>query len=147
MIHRVIRPLVRWLLGALYLVAGWAHLTTPDPFLSITPGWVPYPDQVIYLTGLAEVAGAIALLQPFGPLLRRAGGVGLAAYALCVWPANFNHLLLDLARPGPETFGGWGLAYHLPRLAAQPMLIWAALWAGGVTSWPMRQPTGSASTE
>lgn len=139
----VTRLSVRWLLGLLYLVAGWFHLTAPQPFLAITPGWVPWPDQVIYWSGLAEVAGALALLQPFGPLLRRAAGWGLAAYALCVWPANFNHFLIDLAKPDH----GWGLAYHVPRLAAQPLLIWAALWAGGVTNWPFRQPTGSASTE
>lgn len=130
----MIRNAVRWLLGLLYLVAGWFHLTAPGPFLQIMPGWVPWPEQVVYWKGLAEVAGALALLQPFGPLLRRAAALGLAAYALCVWPANFNHLLLDLAKPD----GGWGLAYHVPRLMAQPLLIWAALWAGGVTRWPFR---------
>jgi uncharacterized membrane protein len=139
----VIRNTVRWLLALLYLVAGWFHLTVPGPFLAITPGWVPQPEQVIYWTGLAEVAGALALLQPFGPLLRKAAACGLAAYALCVWPANFNHFLIDLAKPEH----GWGLGYHLPRLAAQPLLVWAALWAGGVTGWPFGQPTGSASTE
>lgn len=147
----MIRATVRWLLGLLYLVAGWFHLTAPGPFLQIMPAWVPAPEAVVYWTGLAEVAGAFALLQPFGPRLRQAAGVGLAAYALCVWPANFNHLLLDLAKPGPETFGGWGLAYHVPRLATQPLLIWAALWTGGVTHWPFRpspdHSAGSASTE
>ena len=64
------------------------------------------------------------------PALRRAGGIGLALYALCVWPANVNHMLIDLARTDG---GGLPLAYHLPRLAAQPLLIWAALWAAGVS--------------
>lgn len=143
----MIRTGLRWLLGLFYLAAGWFHLTAPAPFLAIMPAWVPWPLEVVYWTGLAEVAGALALLQPFGPLLRKAGGLGLAAYALCVWPANFNHLLLDLAKPD----GGWGLAYHLPRLAAQPLLVWAALWTGGVTGWPFRprppHSAGSASTE
>jgi uncharacterized membrane protein len=58
--------------------------------------------------------------------------VGLALYALCVWPANFQHLTLDLARPD----GGLGLGYHVPRLLAQPLIIWLALWAGEVTEWP-----------
>lgn len=137
------RTVLRWLLAAVYLVAGWFHLSAPGPFLSITPGWVPAPDQVIYWTGMAEVAGALAQVQPFGPHLRKAAGWGLAAYALCVWPANFNHMLMDLAKPD----SGLGLAYHLPRLAAQPLVIWAALWTGKVTDWPFRQPTGSASTE
>jgi len=124
--HRA-RALTRLALGLLYGAAGVLHLAFPPPFVAITPRWVPDPQLVIALTGLAELAGAAGLLQPFSPALRRAAGWGLAAYALCVWPANFNHLLIDLARPGQ----GLGLAYHLPRLAFQPVLIWAALWAGG----------------
>jgi uncharacterized membrane protein len=96
---------------------------------------VPSPALVVALTGLAELAGATGLLQTRSPPLRRAAGWGLAAYALCVWPANFQHMALDLARPD----GGLGLAYHLPRLAAQPLLIWLALWASGATDWPWRK--------
>lgn len=144
----MIRAGLRLILAALYLVAGYFHLTAPGSFLQITPAWVPYPEYVIYGTGWAEIAGAIALAQPSGPLLRKAAGVGLAAYALCVWPANINHLLIDMARPD----GGWGLAYHIPRMIAQPILIWLALWTGGVTDWPIRRrkhnhSAGSASTE
>ena len=121
------RRIVRWLLVALYGAAGVLHLTIPAPFLKITPYWVPEPGVVIALTGLAELAGAAGLLQPWSKPLRRASGWGLAAYALCVWPANVNHLLMDMARPDH----GLGWAYHGPRMLAQPLLIWAALWASG----------------
>ena len=121
------RGLVRLALVLLYAAAGVLHLVRPAPFLAITPAWVPMPAIVIQLTGLAELAGAAGLAQPVSPLLRRAAGWGLATYALCVWPANFQHFLIDLARPGH----GLGLAYHLPRLAAQPLLIWAAPWSAG----------------
>jgi uncharacterized membrane protein len=119
------RRIVRLLLVALYLAAGVMHLTRPEPFIAITPPWVPAAPLVITLTGLAELAGAIGLLQGWSPALRRAAGWGLAAYALCVWPANVQHMLLDL------THHGLSLAYHVPRLAAQPLLIWAAPWAAG----------------
>jgi len=99
------------------------------------PGWVPLPEGVVFWTGIAEAAGAFALLQNQGSLLRKAAGWGLAAYALCVWPANVNHMLLDMARED----GGLGLWYHVPRLAFQPVLIWLALWTGGVTEWPFRR--------
>ena len=125
------------ILALLYLVAAWFHLTTPGPFLRIMPAFVPRPELVVLLTGLAEAAGAVALVQPWSRELRRAGGVGLALYALCVWPANVNHFALDMARPD----GGWGLAYHLPRMVAQPLLIWLALWTSGVTDWPWRRRT------
>lgn len=133
---KLARALMIALLAALYLVAGRAHILDPAPFLMITPGWVPYPAAVIYWTGWAEIAGAFALLQPFGAGLRKAAAIGLAAYALCVWPANFNHYLIDLGREN----GGWGDAYHIPRLAFQPILIWAPLWASRLVEWPFARP-------
>lgn len=129
------RVAARLVLALLYGVAGVIHLVSPAPFISVTPGWVPQPALMVFLTGLAEIAGAIALAQPWHPGLRKAAGWALAAYALCVWPANFNHMAIDMARPD----GGLGLAYHLPRLAFQPVLIWLALWTGGVTDWPGRR--------
>ena len=129
------RDLGRWSLALFYAAAGALHLVLPRPFISITPSGVPAPAIIVTLTGLAELAGAAGLLQTGSLPLRRAAGWGLAAYALCVWPANFNHMLLDIARPD----GGLGLTYHVPRLAAQPLLIWLALWASGATDWPRRR--------
>ena len=102
--------------------------------MRITPGWVPGPATVVLLTGIAEGLGALALMQPWWPHWRRAGAIGLALYAICVFPANVNHFAMDMARPDH----GWGLAYHIPRLLAQPLLVWLALWTGGVTDWPWR---------
>lgn len=134
------RSALRWLLGVLYLVAGYFHLVRPEPFLSITRDWVPFPEAVIFWTGIAEFVGAAALLQPWSRDLRRAGGIGLAIYAVCVFPANVHHFMLDMARQDQ----GLGLWYHVPRMIAQPILIWLALWTGGVTNWPFarRRPSG-----
>lgn len=126
------RGAARLLLALFYGVAGVVHLALPRPFVAIVPPFVPAPDLVVLLTGVAELLGAAGLLQTRWPALRHAAGWGLAAYALCVWPANVQHMLLDMARPGH----GLGLAYHIPRLAAQPLLIWAALWAGEAIDWP-----------
>ncbi len=120
----MIRAILRWLLAAFYGVAGVIHLILPAPFLTITPVWVPAPDSVVLLTGVAEILGSIGLVQPFSPRLRRAAGWGLALYALCVWPANINHFMMDMARPD----GGLGLAYHVPRMFAQPVIIWLSWW-------------------
>lgn len=128
------RGAARIVLALFYAAAGLIHLFMPAPFIKITPDWVPSPGLVVMLTGFAELAGAAGLLQWRSLPLRRAAGWGLAAYALCVWPANFHHMALDMARPDH----GAGLGYHVPRLAAQPLLIWLALWVGGVTDWPFR---------
>ena len=126
------RTALRWGFALAYLIAGIAHLRSPAGFIQITPGWVPNPPLVIALTGLAELAGAIALAAI--PRLRRAAGIGLALYAVCVFPANINHALNHIALGGSQL--GWG--YHAPRLALQPVLVWLALWLGGVTDWPFR---------
>lgn len=123
------------MLALLYLVAAWFHLTAPRPFLRIMPRFVPWPEQVVQWTGVAELLGAAALAQPWSRPVRRAAGVALALYALCVWPANINHFAMDMARADH----GWGLAYHIPRMIAQPVLIWLALWTGGATEWPWRR--------
>lgn len=125
------RLAMRWLMAAFYLGAGLLHLRSPDAFLPIVPGWVPAPREVVLLTGVAEIAGAIGLLVP---RFRKAAGIGLALYALCVLPANIKHAFEGVELAGLQST--WW--YHAPRLALQPVLIWWALYGGGVIDWPWR---------
>ncbi len=120
------RLLARLGLSALYMAAGIAHLVHPDSFLPIMPQMVPFPREVILITGICEIAGAVALHIP---RLMRHAGIMLALYALCVWPANIKHAQFAVEVAGLPT--GWW--YHGPRLALQPVLIWLALWATGVS--------------
>jgi hypothetical protein len=81
----LIRAVMRWLLAAFFVAAGVAHLAVPETLLTITPDWVPFAPQVIYITGLCELAGAPALVtRPLRRWLlgsrrdriaKRAGGV------------------------------------------------------------------------
>ena len=123
------RTIARWVLAVAYFAAGCFHLATPGTFMLITPGWVPYPRQVILATGLCELAGAAGLLTR---RFRHAAGIALALYAVCVFPANIKHAI-DGLPPGQVQLGWW---YHAPRLALQPVLVWWALFAGGVVTWP-----------
>jgi uncharacterized membrane protein len=128
------RAIMRWMLAALFVAAGAAHISTPDSFLKITPDWVPFAPQVIFVTGLCELAGAAALVtKP----LRRWAGIALALYALCVWPANIKQALDHIVLP-PIPDSWW---YHGPRLAFQPVLIWWALFCAGVIDWPWQRYT------
>lgn len=136
------RLILRIVLAAAYLAAGIAHLWAPAPFLSITPAWVPQPQLVIAVTGIAEILGATALVAI--PSLRRAAAIGLALYAVCVYPANIKHAADAVSVHGP---GAWW-PYHAPRLAFQPVIVWWALFAGGLTAWPFGRKTGDgAATE
>jgi len=127
-----VRCLLRYLLAAVYLVAGIAHLWVPEKFLAITPEWVPAPRAVILGTGLCEIAGALALLTARS---RHLAGIMLALYAIGVFPANIKHALdAGLVWPLPQSW--W---YHAPRLAFQPVLVWWPLFCAGVIDWPMRR--------
>jgi uncharacterized membrane protein len=126
------RAAMRWILALFYAVAGVAHQWAPDKLLAITPSWVPFPSQVVFVTGVCEILGAVALLtRP----LRRWAGIALAAYAICVWPANFKHAIdgIDL----PYIASSW--LYHGPRLAFQPVIVWWALYCSGAIDWPWRR--------
>lgn len=128
----IARKVARGLLATAYAIAGTAHLFRPAGFIAITPHWVPAPATVVMATGVAELAGATGLLIP---RLRVPAGIGLALYALCVWPANVNHAIHDIPLGGAH-LSWW---YHGPRLMAQPVIIWWALWGSGAIDWPWRE--------
>ncbi len=123
-----LRIALRWLIAAAFLAAGVLHIAAPRPFLSIVPDWVPFPHETVFATGACEVAGAAAL---FVPRLRWWAGVMLAAYAVCVYPANIKHAMLHAETGLPP---GWW--YHAPRLAFQPVIVWWSLFAGCAIDWP-----------
>lgn len=123
------RAIMRWIIAAIYSGAGVMHLVVPDKLLLITPAWVPFAPQVIFLTGLFEFAASIALItRP----LRFWAGIAMAVYAICVWPANWKHAIDGIALP--HITNSW--LYHGPRLALQPVIVWWALYCAGVIDWP-----------
>jgi uncharacterized membrane protein len=128
----IARAVMRWVLAAFFVAAGIAHLAVPQALVSITPDWVPFAPQVIFVTGLCEFAGAVALVtRP----LRQWAGIALAVYALSVWPANIKQAIDGIVIAHiPNSW--W---YHGPRLAFQPVIIWWALFCAGVIDWPWRR--------
>jgi uncharacterized membrane protein len=136
--HERLRVALRIVLILFYGAAGVVHLAAPDKFLPIVPGWVPFPRETVLATGLCEIAGVIGLMTR---QWRSAAGIGLALYAVCVFPANIKHAVEHIDVPAlPSSW--W---YHGPRLLMQPVLVWAALFVGGVMDWPWAAhpvPTG-----
>lgn len=132
-----LRSILRWTLAAAYLSVGIVHLRSPEAFLPIVPLWVPFPRDVVLITGACEIAGSIALCTT---RLRFLAGVMLALYAVCVYPANIKHAV-DGITVGGAHLGWW---YHVPRLAFQPVIVWWALFAGRVVDWPFGRPNPQA---
>jgi uncharacterized membrane protein len=123
---------MRWIIAAFYSAAGIAHLWVPGVLVSITPSWVPFAPQIVFLTGLFEfVASALLITRP----LRYWAGIAMAVYAVCVWPANMKQAIDGIVIPHlPSSW--W---YHGPRLAFQPVIVWWALFCAGVIDWPWRR--------
>jgi uncharacterized membrane protein len=112
-----------------YAAAGVMHFAAADAFVSIVPAFVPFPRATVLITGAWEIAGAAALAFP---RTRRAAGIAMAVYAAVVFPANIQHAYDMIAVLGLNE--SW--LYHGPRLLLQPVIVWWALYAGGVVRWP-----------
>lgn len=134
---QTIRFVMRLIMAAFYFAAGILHLKSPTGFISIVPSFVPWPAEIVWLTGVCEIAGAIGLMIP---KLQKAAGMGLALYAICVFPANINHALnhIDV---GALPNSWW---YHGPRFLLQPILVWWALFCTGAITWPTKQQSGKS---
>lgn len=116
-------------LAAGLMMAGVDHLLTPERYMAMIESFLPYAKEIVFITGVCEVAGALGVL--WGET-RRLAGICLAVYFVCVFPANINNAINGLQVDGlPQA--AW---YYWVRLLFQPLIIWFALLAGGVIRRP-----------
>jgi uncharacterized membrane protein len=108
------RPLALGILAFFFVVAGLNHFLTPGPYLRMMPPWLPWHSELVWISGVAEMLGGLAILIP---RLRRAAGWGLIALLVAIFPAN-----LQVALHGWEgvNIPAWALWARLP---LQPLLI------------------------
>jgi uncharacterized membrane protein len=59
----------------------------PGKFIQITPDFLPYKKELVYVSGFFEILGGVGLLVP---QTRKAAGIGLLALLFAVFPANIN---------------------------------------------------------
>ena len=81
--------LIRRLCGPFFVLAGSLHFLKPGFYLSIMPSWLPWHRELVAASGIAEIAGGLALMSP-DARVRRAGGWFTIATLLGVYPANIN---------------------------------------------------------
>ena len=105
-------------IAALFLVAGIGHFVIPAWFDRIVPTWIPNPRLATYVSGVAEIAGALGVL--YAPT-RRAAGIGLIALLVAVYPANINMLQMARASAASSTMY---LTILWLRLPLQPLMVW-----------------------
>lgn len=115
----------RIVLAVLFVAAGVLHFVVPDAYARIVPPYLPAPLLLVYLSGVAEIAGGVGLLVE---RTRRAAGVGLVLLLLAVWPANLQ-MALD-ARAGDSSALAQTLLWA--RMPLQLAMIAWVLWAAEV---------------
>ena len=74
-------------LALFFVAAGVTHFTRTEFFVSIVPWSLPYPLAMVYISGVAEIAGGLGIL--LAPT-RRLAGWGLIALLIAVYPANIQ---------------------------------------------------------
>ena len=114
------------LLAGFFLLAGTMHFVIPRRYEAIVPPYVPRHRETVIVSGVAEIAGGLAVICE---RTRPAAGLWLIAVLAAVFPANLHMALnpgqirgLDTDRVRP-----WMLWARLP---LQPLIM---LWAWRVT--------------
>ncbi len=114
------------LLTAFWLVAGTMHFVVPRSYEAIVPPYVPMRRAAVAVSGIAEIAGGLAIISP-----RTRNGFArwwLLALLAAVFPANIHMATnpqdvrgLDLRRV-PR----WALWARLPLQPLAMLWVWRA---------------------
>jgi uncharacterized membrane protein len=127
----MIKTLSRSLLALLMVSAGILHFVRSGFFLKIVPSYLPFPLEIVYVSGVCEIALGILLLIPrFSPL----AAWGIIALLIAVFPANIYAYQHQELIPAPPIV-------HLIRLPLQGVLILWAYWhTGRINALPIDSP-------
>lgn len=104
------------LLATLLIAAGIAHFITPSFFQKIVPPYLPYPKELVWISGVIEIALGIGLL--FGTTKSLAAWGSILLF-IAVFPANVYMLQSGRFRSIPR----WALWARLPLQFV--LLYWA----------------------
>jgi uncharacterized membrane protein len=110
-------------LAGIFVVSGAIHFAKPEVYEAIVPKPLPYKRELVYISGVAEVACAALMLHP---RTRRLGGLASAGLLAAVFPANVQ-MTIDAVRN--EKAPGWFKAGTIARLPMQAPMIRTALKA------------------
>lgn len=112
------KPVSKWLLASLLVGSGVLHLVWPSAYLRVMPPYLPWPRELVYLSGLIElVLGPLLLV----PRCSRLAAWGVIALLVAVFPANVYLYQHQEIVPGPPLL-------HLLRLPLQAVLVLWAFW-------------------
>jgi len=96
--------------GRFFIFAGIMHFVIPKAYVSIMPDYLPAHRELVYASGVAEIAGGAAVLNP---RTRRFGSTFSIATLIAVFPANL-HMALHPERYEQIPGGRMALYARLP---------------------------------
>lgn len=111
-----------YLLALFFSFAGVMHFVHPNVFMRAMPPYLPYPLELVFISGVFEILGGVGLLAP-RPKLRAAAGIGLVALLVAVFPVNINMAL------NPHLFKEIPAVVLYGRLPLQLLFILWVRWA------------------
>jgi uncharacterized membrane protein len=129
----------RMALATIFVVAGVLHFTITETYVGVMPPYLPWPRELVRVSGVCQVAGGVGLCVP---RLRRVAGWGLVLLLVAVWPANL-HMYTEARSSGAPA---WRETLLLLRLPLQLVLIWWVWKAAELPAPGRRAPRPSAET-
>ena len=108
----------QWLLAFLLIAAGTMHFIRSEMFVQIVPPYLPLHRELVYLSGVCEIALGLLLLLP---RFSRFAAWGIVALLIAVFPANIYLYQHQDLLPAPPLL-------HLLRLPLQGVLVIWAYW-------------------
>jgi uncharacterized membrane protein len=106
--------ILRLLLAVFFIAAGVSHFVSPGSYLAIMPASLPWPAALVFISGVAEIAGGAGVLFE---RTRRTAAVGLIILLVAVFPANVH------AAQDGMNLSGW---------IVPPWVLWLRLPLQGV---------------
>ena len=116
---KITSEVFRWLLAALFVVAGVSHFLRPPFYDRMVPPYLPAPHLLVIISGIAEIFLGVLLVIP---RFSRLAAWGLIALLIAVSPANI-HMALH-----PNLFPEFHPAALWIRLPVQLVLMAWAYW-------------------
>ena len=129
-------PRIPLLIIALFFISGSiAHFVFADFFVLSMPAYLSYHKELVIISGIFEMLGAIGILVPQTRLL---AAYGLLALVVAVYPANINMAL------HPENYPDMPAWFLYIRLPFQFLFLWFIWWA--IAPERSQTPTGLRGT-
>ena len=134
------KSILLWVMGIFYIFAGIMHFANTGFYVPMMPPYLPWHLQLIYLSGVAEIACGVGVLIP---TWRSLAAWATIALLIAVFPANIHIALHNVPLAGAREGAG---VWNWVRLPFQAVLIAWAWWYTDSSSGRSGELRGAAAS-